>query len=220
MARRPIFVPGYRRECPVAVIEVEFPWRSGNTPLDKKLNVIALHRAGQEAGPGPLLEISTKSEEGLGRALSAFNLVVYSPTLLGPVTLEGVYQGSKVFEAGGPYRDLYTRAAWDVKSDRRLYTSGKVVGFDYYWQKWPLEPKTLFYDWLYLQGLVQFPKALKALILRNYQGFTDIEFNPQRGINCQARSCALALTFERLGLLTPRLNDQAYFLNLYEHLTA
>ncbi|WP_407641120.1 DarT1-associated NADAR antitoxin family protein [Bryocella elongata] len=37
--------------------------------------------------------------------------------------------------------------------------------------------------------------------LEEYEGFTDIEFNPQKSINCQARSVALFMTLMRRDLL-------------------
>lgn len=34
-----------------------------------------------------------------------------------------------------------------------------------------------------------------------YDGFTDIEFNPEKSINCQARAAALFVSLSRRGLL-------------------
>jgi len=38
-------------------------------------------------------------------------------------------------------------------------------------------------------------------LLDAYDTFTDIEFNPKRSFNCQARSCALFVALARKGLL-------------------
>ena len=46
-----------------------------------------------------------------------------------------------------------------------------------------------FYSWLYFIALNQNEK-LKVEIL-NYEAFTDIEFNPEKSLNCQAYSAAL-----------------------------
>lgn len=60
------------------------------------------------------LEISTKSEEPLGRKLSAFHLT------LNHYALENVFQSAKVFENGGPYLDLLNVAPREAKHDERL----------------------------------------------------------------------------------------------------
>ena len=64
---------------------------------------------------------------------------------------------------------------------------------EYFGQEWPLIPKTAFYDWLYLSALLPHKNYLKRL--HAYKGFTDIEFNPQKSVNCQARACAAACFF-------------------------
>ena len=60
-----------------------------------------------------------------------------------------------------------------------------------------LEPKTAFYDWLYLQALCQ-NRTLADQLLQ-YSGFTDIEFNPKKSFSTQARSCALFVALCRSG---------------------
>ena len=52
-----------------------------------------------------------------------------------------------------------------------------------------LEPRTFFYDWLYVSALAGRPELVNELEHR--AAFTDIEFNPKRSINCQAHSVAL-----------------------------
>ena len=52
-----------------------------------------------------------------------------------------------------------------------------------------LEPRTFFYDWLYVSALAGHPELVNELEHR--AAFTDIEFNPKRSINCQAHSVAL-----------------------------
>jgi hypothetical protein len=73
-------------------------------PCQKK-NVVALHEAAARDGYAPLLEISSQSEEKLGRHLSAFHLKVRE-SALDEIKLEAALQGSKVFERGGPYTDF------------------------------------------------------------------------------------------------------------------
>jgi hypothetical protein len=208
MAKRPVFIPLYQAEHLVDEVQVEFEWQPGFAPSQKKKNVSALHAAAAARQLSPLLEVSTKSEEELGRRLSAFSLKVR--TCIGPISIESAYQGSKVFEHGGPYRDIYRKESREAKTDFRIRGSGRLIRFDYFGEEWPLVPKTAFYDWLYLQALSPYQKFLERLFI--YKGFTDIEFNPEKSINCQARTCALLLSLLRLGVLDYSLKTQANFI--------
>jgi hypothetical protein len=191
MAERPIFVPA--RDVPGFVKQINFAisWAGGFALTQKQKNVRALHAAAAEAGYSPLLEVSTKSEEKAGRHLSAFHLKVR--THGGEIPLESAYQGSKVFEVGGPYTDIYKVDAKTAKGDPRLRESGRLIRFEFEDLKFPLEPKTAFYDWLYLNAIYPHRSWLKDRLTGRikYAGFTDIEFNPSKSLNCQARSCAL-----------------------------
>jgi len=194
----------------VEEVPISFAWNPGFAPVQKKKNVIALHEAARAKGLSPLLEVSTKSEEKLGQRLSAFNLKLR--TEAGEISIESAYQGSKVFKDGGPYTDIYEKDSWSAKKDERLRNSGPLVGFDFFGQKWPLIPKTAFYDWLYLSALEPHQEFLKRLFL--YEGFTDIEFNPEKSINCQARTCALLVSLIRLDALNAALRSQADFISI------
>lgn len=210
MARRPVFVPLGKVEHLVDEVLVEFGWSPGFAPVQKKKNVAALHAAAEKKGLFPLLEVSTKSEEELGRRLSAFSLKI--ETDAGEISIESAYQGSKVFEHGGPYRDIYAKASREAKKDARVRESGQVVRFNYFGQEWPLVPKTAFYDWLYLTALRPHQEFLKRLLV--YKGFTDIEFNPEKSINCQARTCALLVSLLKLNALDESLRSQHDFIDM------
>ncbi len=73
-------------------------------------------------------------------------------------------------------------------------------------------PKTAFYDWLYLTALRPHQEFLTKLFV--YKGFTDIEFNPQKSINCQARTCALLVSLLKLNLLDEALRSQTDFIDM------
>lgn len=47
-----------------------------------------------------------------------------------------------------------------------------------------------------------------------YAGFTDIEFNPERSINCQARSCALLVTLLKNDWIDEAVSSPGAFINL------
>jgi hypothetical protein len=162
-----------------------------------------------------VLEISTKSPSPLGVSLSAFNLNVRTVRRGREFVVESAYQGSKVFEYGGPYKDLVGLPAKEAKRDPRLSSSGRLTGFHFLGIDWPLEPETAFYDWLYVNALKKQPKLLKQAV--DYSAFTDIAFNPQRSISCQAHSAALCVSLYHRGLLTDDLATREGFLNILTH---
>lgn len=152
MAERPIFLPAPDSRELVKEIYLEFQWHPGFAPVQKKKNVTAVHTAAAAKGYAPLLEVSTKSAEKLGRHLSAFHLKVPS-TSFGPIPLEVAFQGSEVFERGGPYTDLYSADARDAKRDPRLKESGRLLELRFGDISFRTEPKTAFYDWLYVSAI-------------------------------------------------------------------
>ena len=212
MAERPIFVPSPETSDLVKEIFCQLEWNSGFAPIQKKKNIAALHASAAERGFAPLLEVSTKSDSPLGQHLSAFNLKVRTWEF-GEIPMECAFQGSKVFERGGPYTDLYTIAdARDARNDPRLRESGGLVGFSCEGMSFPLEPKTAFYDWLYINAISPSWKQFSAL--KQYAGYTDIEFNPYRSINCQARSCALFVALVLKGALERAITSPDAFVEL------
>jgi hypothetical protein len=149
MAQRPIFIPSESGDELVIEQMIHLRWNSGFAAVQKEKNVSNLHHGAAAAGFSPVLEISTKSPSIAGRRLSAFNLIIKSQRH-GELPLESAFQGSKVFEGGGPYTDLYFAAPKNAKRDPRIRTSGKLVGFVFDGYQWSTEPQTAFYDWLYI----------------------------------------------------------------------
>ncbi len=190
---------------------VEFEWHPGLAVQQKRRSVSSLHRAAAEMKVVPVLEVSTKSESVLGRSLSAFNLALDAGEA-GKFLVEAAFQGSKVFEKGGPYRDMYGLSGRQIKRDNRLKDSGVLRGFDFMDVIWDLEPKTAFYDWLYIRALSQHPKLADEVT--SYAAFSDIEFNPKKSINCQARSVALFVSLRERGFLNQALSSKDAFLKL------
>lgn len=197
VARRPVFIPTDSQSTAlVEELEVDFEWSPGFAVTQKQKSIRALHKAAGELGVSHVLEVSTKSLDSLGVTLSAFNLMVEVDDR--PISVEAAFQGSKVFDGGGPYTDLYELEGSAIKRDDRLQSSGQLVAFDWNGERWPLKPRTAFYDWLYINALDCMDAADE---LSHYEGFTDIEFNPAKSINCQARSCALYLSLRTRGVL-------------------
>jgi hypothetical protein len=209
MANRPVYVPSQRGTALVSRIDVEFKWFAGLAASQKQKSIQSLHEAASKRNIAKVLEISSKSEISLGVSLSAFNL----PLIVASgrkVTVETAFQAGKVFERGGPYVDLLGRTSREAKGDPRLRTSGGVVRFELDDLVWPIQPTTCFYDWLYLSALRQAPALSEQLL--EYDGFTDIEFNPERSLNCQAASAALFVSLSRRGELNEVMATPANFL--------
>lgn len=211
MAIRPVFAPG-KRKNEADVFMTEFVWNSGLSVSQKRKNITALHEAYMRRFPErKVLEISSKSEIKLGVALSAFNLRKHVPSLEKSIPVECVFQGGKVFTAGGPYTDLYEATSRDAKRDSRLKASGMLRHFFYEGEEFPIVPRTAFYNWIYINALMENPNLAAELV--QYDGFTDIEFNPDKGVNCQAEAAALYVTLARKGVLD-QCGDFEEFLKL------
>lgn len=213
MARRPIFVPLLDGKRCVLERYVDFVWHPGFAKSQKQKSIRDLHEvAFREYGVQNPLEVSSKSPDQLGVALSSFNLKF--TTRKGRVlTVESAFQGSKVFELGGPFLDIFNLMPMDAKRDRRLKESGSLVRFSFFGDDWELEPKTAFYDWLYINALMKNSDLANELI--NFDGFTDIEFNPDRSINCQARSAALYCALFHTDKLDFAMSSKENFMSLY-----
>jgi hypothetical protein len=194
MAERPVFIPAPYTDELVKELFLPLKWHSGFALVQKEKNIAELHEVAAQRGLAPLLEISSKSKSERGRHMSAFYMTV--PTKgYGRIKLELAFQGSKVFEHGGPFTDLYRKGDSEIgqaKRDPRLQESGGLTGFCFEGVEFPLEPKTAFYDWLYCSFL--WDHRDWATKFYAFAGFTDVEFNPQRSINCQARAAALFLS--------------------------
>ena len=200
MAERIYF---YVEDHRVKTGSVSFEWFPGFAVSQKQKSIASMHRAIAETGKSPL-EVSTKSPERLGQMLSAFHLK------LGGYYLENVFQAGKVFTGGGPYTDLLEVAPRDAKRDERLKSSGKLVKFTYQGVDWPLEPKTAFYDWLYYNAVRESIPAEMLEEVKRYNAFTDIEFNPNKSINTQARSIAIVWSYLEINHELPDVTPEDF----------
>ena len=203
MAKRPIFTPKFSGFPYVDAIDIEFKWHPGFAKSQLQKSIISLHETAEKHSIIPVLEISGKSMLRLGVSLSAFNLPLKTPNGQ-KMTVECAYQGSKVFENGGPYHELYLVSSRAAKTDDRLRNSGELTAFNFCGEDFSIEPKTAFYDWLYMTALCQkktdFVKELEV-----FQGFSDIVFNPNRSLNCQARAAALFVALSKNELIDEQI---------------
>ena len=212
MAKRPVFISTDDLNALVKEVEIEFKWFPGMSKSQKQKSIQSLHNAIMDKKDSlnikKVLEVSSKSEDELGVALSAFNLSF--PTYKGKsVSVECIFQASKVFEKGGPYIEILNMTSLQAKKYEKLQTSGKLLSFERKGERWDLEPKTLFYDWIYLNTLRANKDIAKEVL--QYNAFTDIEFNPKKSINCQAASVALFVALSKAGILDDVLKNKEAF---------
>ncbi len=212
MANRPIFVVNDNKKEFFKEVNIEFIFYSGFAVTQKSKSIQSLHESAKKLGYKNILEVSTKSDNKLGWQLSAFNLMV-DFDFDKKISLECAFQGSKVFENNIQYKDLYFVESIAAKKDERLKKSGNIIGFEFEGNFWENEPKTAFYDYLYIKTLNDnYRDIIKELV--KYDTFTDIEFNPKKSINCQARTCAILVSLYKNDLLEKALNSKNDFIKI------
>ncbi|NSX56291.1 DarT1-associated NADAR antitoxin family protein [Parasulfitobacter algicola] len=195
MAIRPIFVPlegrkghdGRFRSGPlVERVDIEIKWHGGFAVSQKQKNISAIHEKALGMGIHPVLEISTKSMQEVGRRLSAFNLKIEVDGDM--KSLESVYQSCKVFSESGQHEFLMDLDSFKSKRSIRELGKGQIIAFRFLGKKYDTEPKNAFYDWLYLRAIAPHEEWIKENL--NYKAYSDIEFTPDKSLNCQARAVA------------------------------
>ena len=83
--------------------------------------------------------------------------------------------------------------------DPRLKSSGELRAFAFNGKELSCHPKTAFYNWLYINALLENEEL--AVQLLEFDAFTDIEFNPNKSLSCQAEAAATFVSLSREGLL-------------------
>lgn len=213
MAKRPIYIPTIEGVTLVTTRHAEFQWFPGMAVSQKQKSIDSLHASAMRLPDiTKVLEISSKSREPIGVSLSAFNLMISTVKFNRTFSVESAYQSSKIFERGGPFLDILEKTSREAKKDPRIQESGRLVGFRFFDVDWELEPLTAFYDWLYINALKKQPAYADQI--REYSAFTDIEFNPERSINCQAYSVALFVSLQRRNLLDYATSSKSAFIEV------
>ena len=142
MANRPVFVMSLDKRYCIRE-NVEFEFFSGFSDKQQKKSIQSLHQAYlKKHTDKKVLEISSKSEDELGIRLSAFNLMIRTPSGK-EFSVESAFQASKVFEKGGPYKDLLDVTSKQAKKDERLRNSGKIIKFFINGSTFKTEPKMI-----------------------------------------------------------------------------
>lgn len=213
MANRPYFLTGNSKTNFYIEKSCEFKFYTGFALSQKQKTIKSFHEEILKTYPNAkILEVSRRSENDLGVLLSAFNLK-YKHVDNKEYPVECVFQSSKVFANGNQYKELMYKSAREAKTDERIRNSGRLIKFSLNDIDWELEPKTYFYDYIYLSALSKNKDICERLL--TYDIFTDIEFNPQKSFNCQARSVAIAVTLLKNNLLEQYLNDKNLFKFVY-----
>lgn len=210
MAIRPVFSISLNNKIFIRE-DVNFEWFSGFSITQKRRSINSLHQNFLLKHPEKkILEISSKSEIELGVKLSAFNLMLHRRGK--SFSVETAFQSGKIFEHGGPYLDLLDKSSIVAKKDERLKNSGKIKGFVFEDKRFPITPKTYFYNWLYINALAENIELAEQIMA--YDSFTDIVFNPIKSINCQAMAAAIFVSLKKQNLLNDALNDKHLFLEI------
>jgi len=196
--------------------EIDFEWVGGFAHTQK------LKRLAKFRDKLPIdvrekhIEVSSGSDTDYGKKLSAFNLR-YSKGDLKGYSVESVYQGSKVFKSGGPYQELYYRPSIVAKKDPRIKKNDPLISFQLWDEEWPLTPPTGFYNYLYFLALTQNPGLINEA--SKYEFFSDLEFNHERAISCQAESLSIFFALHRKGIADEILQDKSDFLTAIGSIT-
>lgn len=189
MVERPVFMATYNIKRPVEIKNIEFNWIKGTSYIQKCKRREEFHKEIQKKYDiNKILEVSTKSNTDIGIKLSAFNLKFKYKNNIKSV--EEIYQSSKIIE------------------------NNYIIGFKYEDIFFENEPMGMFYDWLYISALKQHEGYLKQL--EEYEIFTDIEFNPKKSYNCQARAVAICKTLYTEGVLDEYLSEINKFKEYYK----
>jgi len=220
MAKRGIFIP--KDKYPYfEEIQVEYEYFQGLSKQQKRRSYLSLHLnflATSDYANRKVLEISSAGIDWVGEALSAMNLRKYSNKLKKYVSLESAFQSSRIYttdtgEKIGPFPEALEMAPKEAKK----YVKEKSRGFHSYEYLYegmmfpaPKFHISLFYDWLYINALCEEANSgvLKYLIDGGYNAFTDIA---TKALNSQARSAALFVGLEMLGLTEQARDRESYF---------
>lgn len=194
--------------------EFTFDFYGGFSLSQKQKTIDSFHQAIESNGISEIVEISRKSKNPIGNSLSAFNLML---TIEGKkYPLECVYQSSKVFNHRIQFIEALNTSPLEAKNlikDQVRNNNLNLTGFKCFGIDFPLNPTTLFYDYIYVMALTQNPVIASNVI--NYSCFTDVEFNHKKQFASQARSCAIFKYLYNTNSVTHALEDINYFIHIY-----
>lgn len=213
MAKRLYFVAKPSYQGLIVEKTIEFEGFRGETLSQKHKSIEAMHHAIRafESG-GRILEVSSVSPDEIGKRLAGTHL--FFRTREGDVySVANIFESSKVFEHGGPYKDLLYADPETVSEDPRLRNSGRLLGFYFEDQPYGLVPRNLFFDYIYIQALME-QKELHEEI-RRYDMVTDLEYSMGSMFASSARACAYFISLSKAELLEESLKSLESFQKIY-----
>ena len=134
------------------------------------------------------LEISSRSDEPLGRALSAMNLRAAGSDGDRRLPVESVYQAAKCYGHGGPDEQPVPNGFDAKRRDKERRNAGSLRGFQHEGTFWPAASGSAFYDREWIEAATAAGATRK---LARYDAYTDQFHRPGAAVACQARSAAM-----------------------------
>ena len=188
MAVRPIFISSGDIEKPFIKKDISFKWVSGVSHIQ-----LCRRRDSLSSEISKLydikkwLEVSSMSDKEIGIKLSALNLILNTSN--GTDSVQNIYQSSK-------------RYSFDFTD----YFKYNDLVFD-------STPTGMFYDYIYMCAILQNSHLINDLV--QFDIFTDIQFNPNKSLNTQARAVAIFKTLYDNNSLSI-INDHEEFKKYYK----
>ncbi len=175
MAKRLYFIAKPSYQGLIVEKHINFEYFRGRDHKQKVKSIKAMQHAimAAESG-GKVLEVSKYSPSDLGKQLSSLNLE-YENSEGKTYPVINIFESSKVFEFGGPYRDLLHVDPKDLDEDPRLKESGRLLGFHFEDEPYTLEPRSLFFDYIYIRALHQYKEIQDKLL--EYDMISDVTYN-------------------------------------------
>ena len=164
------------------------------TPLDRA-PFVTEHRS--PAGPPAnmrILEISSRSDEPLGRALSAMNLRAAGSDGNRRLPVESVYQAAKCYGHNGPDEQPIPNGFDAKRRDKERRNAGSLRGFQHEGTFWPAASGSAFYDREWIKAAAA---AGATRELARYDAYSDQFHRPGAAVACQARSAAMLAGLDR-----------------------
>ena len=164
------------------------------TPLDRA-PFVTEHRS--PAGPPAnmrILEISSRSDEPLGRALSAMNLRAAGSDGNRRLPVESVYQAAKCYGHDGPDEQPIPNGFDAKRRDKERRNAGSLRGFQHEGTFWPAASGSAFYDREWIKAATA---AGATRELARYDAYSDQFHRPGAAVACQARSAAMLAGLDR-----------------------
>lgn len=210
MATRPVFYVNEKNDF--SQIDINFKWNAGFSKVQTHKNINAIHTTFLKQYPdAKILEVSSAATDPDAIKASAFNLPVR--TTHGVFTVEQAFQAGKFFKENGSQNNLLNYSPQQAKQIiKKINTNDQLVGFEEFGSKFPLEPKTYFYNWIYINALTQKQNRNISEKILQYNAFTDIYFNPDKSFNCQAQACSIFVSLVRQMKLKEALKSKDNFL--------